>query len=423
MRLSILLVIAWVIWPAVVLGKPRVAVAPLDGDADGKVSAIVHEAAAIHAKVTSAKTVAKALKELSIKDPDNARAAKRLRKHLGVDAVIYGKVERDGTKKNLKLSVYTRGKKPDRFEIEYSKSSSKSFREQLRDELATRLAPEENTQDDADETASANKHADEPTTEAPHNTLTQASLFADAGVGGVHRSLNYVANMNGTKPPPVGTGAFSFQIDAEIYPGALEAMDGPAAAIAVFGSFNSAVGLSIAIPGATQSAPIDETSFALGARYRFLFGESSFAAGLGYWSQSFIADRSGLTSSTQLNMADTTYKGIGPDCAHADGCVGPASGPAADVHQRPDHRRELLRRRLDRCVRRAGRRRCRARSALRGAFRRVFQPGKPDVPSRQPELCDRSNDRSERRVRGDVLTPSEWGRSSRSAHAWRRELG
>jgi len=313
MRFSILLVVAWVIWPAVVLAKPRVAVAPLDGDPDGKVSAIVHEAAAIHAKVTSAKTVAKALKELSIKDPDNSRAAKRLRKHLGVDAVIYGKVERDGTKKNLKLSVYTRGKKPDRFEIEYSKSSSKSFREQLRDELATRLAPEENTQDDADETASANKHADEPTTETEHNTLTQASLFADAGVGGVHRSLNYVANMNGTKPPPVGTGAFSFQIDAEIYPGALEAMDGPAAAIAVFGSFNSAVGLSIAIPGATQSAPIDQTSFALGARYRFLFGESSFAAGLGYWSQSFIADRSGLTSSTQLNMADTTYKAIGPD--------------------------------------------------------------------------------------------------------------
>src|SRR5450755_6891 len=219
MRFSILLVVAWVIWPALVLAKPRVAVAPLDGDADGKVSAIVHEAAAIHAKVTSAKTVAKALKALSIEDPDNSHAAKRLRKHLAVDAVIYGKVERDGTKKNLKLSVYTRGKKPDRFEIEYSKSSSKAFREQLRDELANRLAPEENTQDDADEAASAHKQADEPTTEADRNRITQASVFADAGVGGVHRSLNYVANTGGTKPPPVGTGAFAFQVDGEIYPG------------------------------------------------------------------------------------------------------------------------------------------------------------------------------------------------------------
>jgi hypothetical protein len=42
-------------------------------------------------------------------------------------------------------------------------------------------------------------------------------------------------------------------------------------------------------------------------------GQSSVAAGLGYWGQSFIADRSGLTSSTQLNMPDTTYKAIGPD--------------------------------------------------------------------------------------------------------------
>jgi hypothetical protein len=312
MRFSILLVIA-VIWPALVLAKPRVAVAPLDGDPDGKVSAIVHEAAAIHAKVTSAKVVAKALKELSIKDPDTAHAAKRLRKHLEVDAVIYGKVERDGTKKNLKLSVYTRGKKPDRFEIEYSKSSSKAFREQLRDELANRLAPEENTADDADEAASARKHADEPTNDVDRNHLTQASVFADAGVGGVHRSLNYVANTGGTKPPPVGTGAFAFQLDAEIYPGAFDSLEGTAAAIGVFGSLNSAVGLSIAIPGAMQSAPIDETSFALGVRYRFVFGQSSVAAGLGYWSQSFIADRSGLTSVTQLNMADTIYKAIGPD--------------------------------------------------------------------------------------------------------------
>jgi len=313
MRFSILLVVACVIWPALVLAKPRVAVAPLDGDADGKVSAIVHEAAAIHAKVTSAKVVAKALKELSIKDPDTSHAAKRLRKHLEVDAVIYGKVERDGAKKNLKLSVYTRGKKPDRFEIEYSKSSSKAFREQLRDELATRLAPEDNSQDDADETASAHKHANDPMTDPDRNPLTQPLVFADAGVGGVHRSLNYVANMGGTKPPPVGTGAFAFQLDGEIYPGALDSLDGAAAAIGIFGSLNSAVALSIAIPGATQSAPIDETSFALGVRYRFILGQSSVAAGLGYWSQSFIADRSGLTSQSQLNMADTEYKAIGPD--------------------------------------------------------------------------------------------------------------
>jgi hypothetical protein len=258
--------------------------------------------------------VTKALKELSIKDPDTSHAAKRLRKHLEVDAVIYGKLERDGTKKKLRLSVYTRGKKPDRFEIEYSKSSSKAFREQLRDELANRLAPEENTTDDADEAAVAHKHAHDPATvEVDRNRITQAAVLVDAGIGGVHRSLDYVANPGGTKPPPVGTGAFALQLDGEIYPGAFDSLEGPAAAIGVYGSLDKALGLSIAIPGAPQSAPISETSFAIGVRYRFIFGQSSLAAGLGYWSQSFVADRSTLTSQTQLNMADTTYKAIGPD--------------------------------------------------------------------------------------------------------------
>lgn len=313
MRYSILFIIASVIWPALVVAKPRVAVAPLVGDADGKIGALVHEAAAAHAKVTSAKVVAKALKELAIKDPDSSRAAKRLRKHLEVDAVIYGKVERVGTKKQLRLSVYTRGKKPDRFELEYTKSSSKAFREHLRDELANRLAPEDNTPDDADEAASAHNHANDPATEADRNGVTQAAVFADAGIGGVHRSLNYVANLGGTKPPPVGTGAFAFQFDGEIYPGAFDTLEGTAAAIGVYGSLGKALGLSIAIPGAPQSAPISETTFAIGVRYRFVFGQSSVAAGLGYWSQSFVADRSTLTSPAQLDMADTVYKAIGPD--------------------------------------------------------------------------------------------------------------
>jgi hypothetical protein len=318
MRLAILIVL---VWPALVFARPRVAVAPLDGDTDGKIGALVHAAAAANAKVLSTKTVAKALKELKIKDPDSSHAAKQLRKHLEVDAVIYGKVERVGAKKQLKLSVYTRGKKPDRFELEYKQASSKAFQKQLREELANRLAPEENTQDDADEVASARKHAndpvdehpDEPATDVDRNHVAQAAVFFDVGIGGVHRTLDYVVNAGGTKPPRVGTGAFAFHLAGEIYPGAFDSVESTIAALGVFGSVDKGVGLSIAIPGATQSAPISETSYVIGARYRFMFGQSSLAVGLGFWSESFIANRSTLTSSTQLNMPDTDYKAIGPD--------------------------------------------------------------------------------------------------------------
>ena len=233
--------------------------------------------------------------------------------------MVYGKVDRSGGKKTLKLSVYTRGKKPDRFEIEYKQASSKTFREKLRDELADRLAPKEDTQEDADETASARKHAADPDVpESPdsvveRNGVTQASAYVDAGIGGVRRTLTYEANAGGTTPPRVGTGAFAFQFDGEIYPASFSTLEGPAAALGVFASLNDALGLSIAIPGATQSAAISETSYAIGVRYRFLFGESSLAAGLGYWGEQYVADRSTLTSPTQLNMADTNYKAIGPD--------------------------------------------------------------------------------------------------------------
>ena len=340
MRFSILfVVVAWLISPALALAEPKVAVAPLEGDSDGKVDAIVRDAAASTAKVTSAKAVTKALKDLSISDPDTEVAAKRLRKHLAVDAVIYGKLEQDGGKKKLSVRVYTRGKKPDKFAIEYKLSSSKAFRDRLRDELANRLAPDDSGNDDDAEpahqathepthTASTStrtaasdddgtsthvhKHAHRKTVDAERDGLTQAAVFADAGIGGEHRSLSYEANAGGIRPPPVGTASFAYQVEGEIYPGAFDSLDGPGAGLGAYGWLNQVAGLSIAIPGATQNAPISATSYAVGVRYRFVFGQSSLAAGLSYWTQSFVADRSTLTSPTELNMPDTAYKAVAP---------------------------------------------------------------------------------------------------------------
>jgi hypothetical protein len=334
-----LLVVGWVIAPAVALANPKVAVAPIDGDADGKISAVVHEAAATQGTVTSAKVVAKALKDLSITDPDTSRSAKRLRKQLAVDAVIYGKLEHATPKNTLTLSVYTRGKKPERFQIQYKLSTSKSFRKHLREELANLLSPNENEKDDADDTKPEVKPAveevqptrvvasgeDEPDTSvhkrAPHSEaveverdrVTQAAVFVDAGAGGVHRSLDYKANVGGMTPPPVGTGAFAVQLDGEIYPGAFDSTNGIGAAIGVYGSLNKALGLSIEVPFTLQSAAISETSYEVGVRYRFVLGRSSLAVGLGYWGQTFVANRSMLLTPTQLNMPDTTYAAIAPN--------------------------------------------------------------------------------------------------------------
>ena len=396
------IVVAVVMLPALALAKPaRVAIAPLDGDDDGKLGVIVSDAAAAHAKVTSSKRVAKALDELSISDPDNSRAAKRLRVHLEVDAVIYGKLEREGTKKKLTLSVYTRGKKPDKFTLEYKSSASKAFHKQLRDELADRLAPDEKANDnDDDDKAAAEKAAadkaaadkaaadkaaadkaaadkaaadkaaedqaaadkdrrkrkafangddsgdppktrakshdddsattetaaaDDDTTsvhkrhhrrkaapeESTRNAVTQAAFFGDIGVAGLHRTLTYTAQVPGN-PPPVGTASFSGELDAEVYPGAFDTLHGFAASVGVFGSVGQTVGLSIGVPGTNQSAPIDEGHYVIGARYRFVFGQSSLAVGASFWSQVYTAKRSALMNGAELNMPDVAYQAIAP---------------------------------------------------------------------------------------------------------------
>jgi hypothetical protein len=331
-----LLVVAWVIAPALALAKPKVAVAPIDGDADGKIVAIVHEAAATQGTVTSAKIVAKAIKDLSITDPDTSHSAKRLRKQLAVDAVVYGKLEHATPKNKLTLSVYTRGKKPERFEIEYKLSTSKSFRKHLREELAQLLSPDENVKDETDdskpvveevrptrvvanseeesETTTVHKRGQrsEPT-DVNRNRVTQGAVFADLGAGGVHRSLTYTTNAGGMPPPPVGTGAFALQLDGEIYPGAFNSTDGIAAAIGVYGSLNKALGLSIEVPFTLQSAAISEATYEVGVRYRFVLGRSSLALGVGYWAQNYVANRSMLLTPSQLDMPDTTYAAIAPN--------------------------------------------------------------------------------------------------------------
>jgi hypothetical protein len=350
-RISLLVILAWILVPALALANPKVAVAPLDGDDDGKVAKLVDEAAASVAKVTSAKAVAKALDDLSITDPDNSKAAKRLRAKLGVDAVIYGKLERDGAKKKLSLSIYTRGKKPEKFAIEYKVSSSKAFRDALKDQLGNKLAPDDNGKDDDDDdgpkpaakpepkpersesrsthestssrhTASTDDDDDDSSgsvhkrghrhkSSLERDRVTQGAVFADAGAAGVHRGLTYVPKTGGTAPPPVGTAAAAGQFDGEIYPGAFDTLQGTAAALGLYASANKALGLKITIPGSTQSSAINQMSYAVGARYRFIFGQSSLAIGASYWGQSFVADRSTLTTAV-LNMPDTSYTAFAP---------------------------------------------------------------------------------------------------------------
>jgi hypothetical protein len=311
MRVAVVIAVACVLaTTADVLAKPKVAIAPLDGDDSGKIGALVLDASDEVATVTSPKTVSKALKDLDISDIDNASSAKKLRKKLKVDAVVYGKVEKTGSKHELKLSVYTRGKKPDRFSIEYKQSSSAAFRKELRDDLENRLAPDEDNDDDNDDDTAPKEHKKSHRHRSEQTVFTQPLAYGNLGGGGYRRTLTYETAGGGVAPPRVGTFAFAPQFDGELYAAAVT--DAVPPAFGVYASVARMVGLSIDVPGTTDSAPISAGHYVLGVRYRFLFGNSSFAIGAAYWNQFYTADRGSLASPTELNMADTDYKAFAP---------------------------------------------------------------------------------------------------------------
>ena len=359
--------------PSLARAERKVAVAPLDGDDDGKITGAVVHAAEPHATLTGPETTQKALDALSLSSLDSPKALRKVRKKLGVDVVLHGKVERAGTKRKLVLAISGPGKKEQSIELKFKPTGTAALRKELRDALADKLGdgggaaegdePDEDetrpkdrdkdaerdkprdrdkdaerdkprdkdrTRDDSERpksraTASASASVsassdDEPRHKKrhhrgdeppPRHPVTQDSLWVDAGFVGQHRGLTYNTNANGTPPPPVGTASFAAEVDGEVYPAAFDSLQSVAAGLGIAGAFGKTIGLSIHVPGSNVSAPIDESHYSIGARYRFVFGQSSVAGGVAYWRQRYIADRSSLMGAT-LDMPDVDYQAIAP---------------------------------------------------------------------------------------------------------------
>src|SRR5439155_260301 len=110
--------LAAVLVPTVALAKPKLAVAPLDGDKDGAISDVVAEEAAEHGKTTKPDRVQKEIDKLDISSM-SAKSVKKLRMKLEVDVVIHGKVGKDGGKKHLELVLDGSGKAKSGLEVDF----------------------------------------------------------------------------------------------------------------------------------------------------------------------------------------------------------------------------------------------------------------------------------------------------------------
>lgn len=356
---------------SIALARPKVAIAPFEGDQGDKASAAVGKAISDDADVTSSKATGRAMASLDLSGELDKKDLKRLRGKLEVDVIVQGKVT--GKKqKTLELHVAGKGVKTATFSIKFKSALSTKFRDDVRDELGKhlgtgggddeddedaakkkRLADDEDearkkkhAADDEEEARKKRKHAadgdeddgakkhkrvasdedddgrevrtrkkhhrddDEDSAPARHR-VTQVAVRANAGVGFARRTLTY-AGAGMMKPPSVGTAGAEGTFQAEVYPGATSTLTGIAAAIGVYGEYDKSFGVKIPVPGTKVTSSIDEAHYAIGLRYRIPIGEHSLALGAAYARWHYIADRSGLMTPTALDMPDVDYAALAP---------------------------------------------------------------------------------------------------------------
>jgi hypothetical protein len=185
-----------------------------------------------------------------------------------------------------------------------------------RDRRRKRLAgrdDEERTDELDDEEADDRRR--KKTRRGKQHVLTQSTVWLDAGMAFARRTLTYDAT-GMMRPPRVGTAAPAARIEGEVYPATLlTPRPGAAAGAGIVAAYSRAFALGIAVPGTQIVAPISNGHYALGGRYRFLFGQHSLAVGLSYWRSHYIADRSQLMNPEQLDMPDVDYSAIAPGIA------------------------------------------------------------------------------------------------------------
>jgi len=321
------------------LAKPTVAVAPFEGDTDNQVANVVAEVAGEGATVIGPEKTEKAMTKLGLSSELERKDLSKLRARFDADVILSGKLEKDGKNKTLELSVTAKGRKTQKFTVTFKSAGSDKFKGELRDELGKRMGdggsrggsdeePEEVAPPDDDDKEKKKKKKkkkrrggedgddedgddEDGDTASARHPVTQAAVRVFVGASFGRRTLTYDSTaMN--KPPSVGTAAPSGRIEGEIYPAAFSTLKGAAAGIGVFGKYERAFGVKINVPLEPNDAPISQSHYMVGARYRLAFGSSTVAVGVAYAGRRYVADRSKLAAATKLDMPDVTYSAIAP---------------------------------------------------------------------------------------------------------------
>jgi hypothetical protein len=151
----------------------------------------------------------------------------------------------------------------------------------------------------------------------PDPELTPILARAAAGASVAQRNLTFETRAGFTQVPPrVITTAPSGRVDGEIYPVALVRPRSKwLAPLGLAAAYDKTLFLSIQLPNQPLRAPISQSHYSLGTRYRLILDDvGSFTFGLDYARRKYVADRSGLMTAV-LDAPDVDYSAISPTAA------------------------------------------------------------------------------------------------------------
>jgi hypothetical protein len=157
----------------------------------------------------------------------------------------------------------------------------------------------------------------------PARSSDRPAARLDVGASVVQRTFSFQSNAAANKPQDTSlSAAAGLRIEAELYPLALSRPDSKLANLGLAGDYDHTFGLSVTPKSmATASAPVSQSSYSIGLRYRFVFGQTetspSLTLGVGYGKRLFSTDTSNVTDPVALqairrDTPATEYTAIDP---------------------------------------------------------------------------------------------------------------
>jgi len=142
---------------AAVAKPPKVALTPIDGDASGDVEEAVVDALEGgngELVVIAPTKVTRAIDKLGYDGELTEKQARKVSAELEADAVVQGKLDKQGRTKILHFTLFVHGKKAKGFTVSFANAKSEKFKTMLRDKMVSRIAPKAETEaESADEEA------------------------------------------------------------------------------------------------------------------------------------------------------------------------------------------------------------------------------------------------------------------------------